>query len=97
MIEKPQYVLSYSRDNSIPNWVSWHVSKNWLDSAPRQDDFRTDESLPASWYRVSPSSFTGSGFDRGHNCPSADRTRSIEDNSATFLMNNIIPQDSSSS
>jgi endonuclease G len=37
-------------------------------------------------------SYTGSGFDRGHNCPSADRTRSVEDNSATFLMTNMIPQ-----
>lgn len=31
-----------------------------------------------------------SGYDRGHNCPSADRTDS--DNYATFLMSNIVPQ-----
>ncbi|PSR55896.1 DNA/RNA non-specific endonuclease [Adhaeribacter arboris] len=92
LLEKPQYVLSYSRDNSIPNWVSWHVSSTWLGSAPRQDDFRTDESLPDDWYKVSPGSYTNSGFDRGHNCPSADRTKSIEDNSATFLMTNMMPQ-----
>lgn len=92
LIEKPQYVLSYTRDGSIPNWVSWHVSKDWLGTAPRQDDFRVDESLPADWYHVSPSGYTNSGFDRGHNCPSADRTRSTEDNSATFLMTNMIPQ-----
>jgi endonuclease G len=92
LIEKPQYVISYSRDNGIPNWVSWHVSKDWLGTAPRQDNFRADESLPTDWYRVSPSAYTNSGFDRGHNCPSADRTRNEEDNSATFLMTNMIPQ-----
>jgi endonuclease G, mitochondrial len=92
LIERPQYVLSYSRDRGTPNWVSWQVSADWLGSAPRQDDFRADESLPADWFRVTSSSYTGSGFDRGHNCPSADRTRSVEDNSATFLMTNIIPQ-----
>ncbi|MDQ3290712.1 MAG: DNA/RNA non-specific endonuclease [Bacteroidota bacterium] len=92
LLEKPQYVLSYSRDTSIPNWVSWHVSTDWLGSAPRQDDFKADESLPGDWFRVSPGSYTSSGFDRGHNCPSADRTRSQEDNSATFLMTNMIPQ-----
>ncbi|WP_228466902.1 DNA/RNA non-specific endonuclease [Adhaeribacter swui] len=92
LIEKPQYVLSYSRDNGIPNWVSWHVSKDWLGTAPRQDNFRADETLPADWYRVSPGAYTNSGFDRGHNCPSADRTKSEEDNSATFLMTNMIPQ-----
>ena len=38
------------------------------------------------------SSYTGSGFDRGHLCPSADRTSTVADNSATFLMTNIMPQ-----
>lgn len=92
LIERRQYVLSYSRDRGTPNWVCWQVSADWLGSAPRQDDFRADEALPANWFRVTSSSYTGSGFDRGHNCPSADRTRSQEDNSATFLMTNIIPQ-----
>jgi endonuclease G, mitochondrial len=92
LIEKPQYTLSYSRDRGIPNWVSWYVSKDWLGSAPRQDDFRADQILPTGWYRVLPSSYTNSGFDRGHNIPSADRTKIVEDNSATFLMTNMIPQ-----
>lgn len=35
---------------------------------------------------------SGSGFDRGHNCPSADRTDSAADNTATFLMSNTMPQ-----
>lgn len=89
---KPQYALSYSRERGTPNWVSWHVSKDWLGEADRQDDFRSDPALPEGWYRVTASSYTGSGFDRGHNTPSADRTKSEEDNSATFLMTNMIPQ-----
>ncbi len=92
LMEKPQYALSYHRDKGIPNWVSWHVDASWLGSAPRQDDFRADNTLPTGWYRVSNTSYTGSGFDRGHNCPSADRTRTVTDNSATFLMTNMIPQ-----
>ncbi|KAA5539158.1 DNA/RNA non-specific endonuclease [Adhaeribacter rhizoryzae] len=92
LIQKPQYTFSYSRDRGTPNWVSWHVSQDWLGSAPRQDDFRADNTLPAGWYRVGPSAYSGSGFDRGHNVPSADRTKTEEDNSATFLMTNMIPQ-----
>ena len=92
LLHKPQYALSYSRDKAIPNWVSWHVMKDWFGTADRQDNFREDDTLPADWYQVSPTSYTGSGFDRGHNCPSADRTKSVEDNSATFLMTNMIPQ-----
>jgi endonuclease G len=49
-------------------------------------------SLPKKWYEASNSSYKGSGFDKGHNCPSGDRTSSPEANSATFLMDNIIPQ-----
>jgi len=89
---KPQYALSYSRDRGTPNWVSWHVSPDWLGTAERQDNFRPDPALPEGWYQVSAGSYKGSGFDRGHNTPSADRTSSIQDNAATFLMTNMIPQ-----
>ena len=84
--------MSYHRDRGIPNWVSWHLSTDWRGSAARQDDFRPDATLPASWYQVQANSYTGSGFDRGHNCPSADRTSTVADNSATFLMTNMMPQ-----
>src|SRR5262249_30181204 len=60
--------------------------------APRQDDFRNDTTLPAGWYQVLGTDYSGSGFDRGHMCPSADRTASVLDNSATFLMTNMVPQ-----
>src|SRR5215510_7666891 len=86
LMEKPQYSMSYSRDNGGPNWVSWHLDSSWLGSTPRQDDFREDPTLPVGWYRVQATDFSGSGFDRGHMCPSADRTITVAANSATFLM-----------
>ena len=92
LMTKSQYTMSYHRDRGTPNWVSWHLSSAWLGSTPRQDDFRADDALPSSWYHVGSTSYSGSGFDRGHNCPSADRTGSIADNSATFLMSNMMPQ-----
>ena len=92
LLSKTQYALSYHRDRGIPNWVSWHLSTDWRGSAARQDDFRPDATLPAGWYQVQATSYAGSGFDRGHNCPSADRTSTVADNSATFLMSNMMPQ-----
>jgi endonuclease G len=92
LLDKPQYAVGYSRDLGRPNWVSWHLSSVWLGSTPRQDDFRNDTTLPAGWYQVQATDYTGSGFDRGHHCPSADRTLSVPDNSATFLMTNMMPQ-----
>ncbi|MDX6386121.1 MAG: endonuclease mitochondrial [Blastocatellia bacterium] len=92
LMQKPQYALSYSRDNGEANWVSWHLDASWLGSTPRQDDFRADTTLPAGWYQVQATDFSGSGFDRGHMCPSGDRTITVAANSATFLMTNMIPQ-----
>lgn len=92
LLSKPQYAVGYSRDLGRPNWVSWHLDSTWLGSAPRQNDFRNDPSLPAGWYQVQGTDYSGSGFDRGAHTPSGDRTRTVADNSATFLMTNMMPQ-----
>ena len=92
LLIKPQYSLSYNRSRATANWVAWHLDTSWIGSADRQDDFRPDPTLPNGWYQVTDSDYSGSGYDRGHMCPSGDRTRSIPDNSATFLMTNIVPQ-----
>ncbi len=92
LMVKPQYALSYNRSRATANWVAWRLDSTWIGGADRQDDFRPDETLPAGWYRVLDTDYSGSGYDRGHMTPSGDRTRSIPDNSATFLMTNIVPQ-----
>ncbi|WP_316805431.1 DNA/RNA non-specific endonuclease [Pedobacter nototheniae] len=92
LMERTYYVSSYSKSRGTPNWVSWHIGSTDLGSTSRQDDFRADNTLPSGWYQVSNSSYSGSGFDRGHNCPSGDRTSSVAANSSTFLMTNMIPQ-----
>jgi len=92
LMQKPQYTLSYNRQKATPNWVAWRLDSSWIGSAERQDDYRPDPSLPAGWYQVVDSDYSGSGYTRGHMTPSGDRTRSIPDNSATFLMTNFIPQ-----
>jgi endonuclease G, mitochondrial len=92
LIQKAQYSLSYNNSKKIANWVSWQLNKNWLGTVDRQNNFQPDKSLPTEWYHVKPSDYSGSGYDKGHLTPSADRTKNVEDNSATFLMTNMIPQ-----
>jgi len=92
LMEKTQYCLSYNNSKHNPNWVSWRCGVEWLGSTARQDDFRADTTLPTGWYECGPTEFSGTGFDRGHMCPSADRTSTVATNSATFLMTNMIPQ-----
>lgn len=92
LMQKMTYSLSYNSTEGKPNWVSWHLDNTWLGSATRCDCFASDVLLPSGVYRVSSSSYTNSGFDRGHNCPSGDRTFSSTDNRETFLMTNMMPQ-----
>ena len=94
LMEKPEFALSYSRDLGRPNWVSWHLSDDWIGSLPRVDTFRPDPAVPPDWYRVQAFDFTDSGFDRGHMVPNADRDKetSIPINQATFLMSNMVAQ-----
>lgn len=87
------YTQSYSRSKAIPNWVSWHLDASTTTKvAERMDNFAGFSELPPDFFMAASSSYTGSGFDRGHNCPSADRSSSPAANSATFLMTNMVPQ-----
>lgn len=86
------YAVSYSRDRAIPNWVAWRVTKNDKGDVDRVDSFRPDDRLPKGWVQVRPADYTGSGYDRGHICPNADRNGSPEGMAATFLMTNMTPQ-----
>ncbi|MVM31033.1 DNA/RNA non-specific endonuclease [Spirosoma sp. HMF4905] len=91
-ITRPQYMLSYNRSRGIANWVSWHLSPSWKGDAKRTTDFRPDPTLPTGWYAARPNDYTNTGFDRGHLCPSDDRDSTPEDNAATFILSNIVPQ-----
>ena len=93
LIDFKYFIVSYSSTRATPNWVSWHLDETSSTNATaRLDNWASYSGLPSGFYQVQSTSYSGSGFDRGHDCPSADRTSSVEANSSTFLMPNIIPQ-----
>ena len=93
LIDQKYYVESYNATKGEPNWVSWHLdATNTTNVTDRLNNFAGWADLPTNWFQVESDGYSGSGFDRGHNCPSADRTSSVNANSATFLMTNMIPQ-----
>jgi endonuclease G len=93
LLDQSYYVESYSSSRGTPNWVSWHLDvSNFSGVTKRLDNFAAFTGIPASAFAVQSNSYKDSGFDRGHNTPSGDRTSSIDANSATFLMTNMIPQ-----
>ena len=89
---KSGYVISYNSGRKVPNWVSWELNTSYLGAIDRQDDFRPDDTLPPTLPQAQLSDYSGSGFDRGHMCPSADRTLTTASNSQTFYLTNMVPQ-----
>jgi endonuclease G len=90
---KPQYALSYNPKRNVANWVSWNLDASYFGPVPRhKGKFLVDTSLPAGFYRVEDRDYVGSGFDRGHMVRSEERTRTPEDNLATFFLTNVLPQ-----
>lgn len=86
--------FSYNNARGTINWVSWKTTRDDLgDSLPRPD-FRPDPRLPGSFKRIGYYEYSGSGYDRGHMVPSADRFGDPKLNEETFMMTNIVPQTS---
>ncbi len=90
LLDRATYSLSYNRQNGGPNWVAWHTDASDLGDVDRGNNFAPDPDLP-SQSQIRPTDYRGSGYDRGHVCPSGDRTANKTDNSATFYMSNMLP------
>ncbi len=91
LLRRSQYALSYNDTLRFPNWVSWHLIKADIGSEPR-GAFTPDPDLPRTFTKITPSDYTNSGYDRGHNCPAKDRSANPTDSKAVFYMSNMTPQ-----
>ncbi len=91
LIQRDQYAMAYNDTTREPNWVAWNLTSGDTGSSGRSDFF-VDTTLPAGFYRVLTTDYSGSGYDRGHLCPSGDRTVTVADNEVTFFMSNMMPQ-----
>ena len=91
LIQRTVEAMDYSDALGEANWVSWDLTAGDVGSSGRSS-FSADPDLPAGFTAIYTGDYTGSGFDRGHMCPSADRTVTVADNDQVFYMSNIIPQ-----
>ncbi len=94
LVIRDSHVLSYNNSRGTANWVAWKTTRADLgDSIPRPQ-FQPDRSLPDGFRKIAYYDYSGSGYDRGHMLPSADRFGNKHLNEQTFLMTNIVPQTS---
>jgi endonuclease G len=86
------HLLSYNNSRGTLNWIAWKTTRADLgDHLPRHL-FEPDPLLPGGFRRIAYYDYSGSGYDRGHMVPSADRFGNVKLNEDTFLMTNIVPQ-----
>jgi endonuclease G len=88
-IKKSQRWTVYEmyNSNSVSNWKR----SDWYDTEWNGDPFQEDPNLPVG-YRTTLDMYRGSGYNRGHLCPSADRLENQEANEQTFYLSNMQPQ-----
>lgn len=91
LIQRDQYAMDYNDTRRVPNWVSWDLTTEDVGGSGRSN-FAVDPDLPASFTVVGTGDYSGSGYDRGHMCPSADRTIDAANNKIVFYMTNMVPQ-----
>src|SRR5947208_1884529 len=84
LITRDQYVLSYNGKLHTPNWVSWQLVKSDIGNTAR-GAFEPDPDLPKGFTKITSNVYNACGFDRGHMCPSKDRSDSAANNDATFF------------
>ncbi len=92
LLVKAEFVISYNGTRKGANWVSWLLDGTSFGGAIRTRTWRSDTTLPSSVPQAYDSDYTNSGYDRGHMCPSGDRTRTEDPNRVTFTLSNALPQ-----
>ena len=92
LVQRSVQSLDFADNLGEPVWASWDLTGSDIGGSGRNSSFYTDTNLPPNFYRVTTGDYTHSGYDRGHMCPSADRTDTTNDNKLVFFMSNIVPQ-----
>jgi endonuclease G len=95
LMKKEWFALSYNNSRGTPNWVSWQLVKEDIgNKRPEPGPFEPDDTLPKGFHRVKPADYkyAKTGFERGHMCNNADRGKTLETASTTFVMTNMVPQ-----
>lgn len=89
-IEIRNYSMLYDTDLKMAYWVAYPLCSWYLGDSGRTDAWGYDDKLAVN---LQPNLSKGiTGYDRGHQIPSGDRTRSKTINQQTFYYTNMTPQ-----
>lgn len=84
------YSYGWDPNNLVALWVAYPLNASTIGSGSRTNEWGLDPKVPRKYQPVLYSAFSGY-YDRGHQCPSADRL-TYEYNVTTFYGVNMTPQ-----
>lgn len=94
------YAVEWDDSKKAQRWTCYTLTaENTVEAGKRStwwngmDPFQEDTQIPAKYRtRLSDYTYSKTGYQRGHICPSYDRLYSKEANEQTFYLSNIQPQ-----
>lgn len=90
LVEYSSYTLCYDADHRQAAWVKHKLTLEQVNGPQkRTNNYRMDPQIEDP---VVKTDYKGSGFDRGHLLPAADRKKDYQSMSETFFMTNMSPQ-----
>ena len=91
---KRNFAMLYDKKNRLALWVAYPLSRDYLGNQKRSNAWAFDPAFPNQFQPHLSKGF-GRGLDRGHQLPSADRTKNRAENATTFYYTNMTAQASS--
>lgn len=88
------YSMLFDADNKVALWIAYPLCSSYIGGSGRSDAWGYDPKIPAELQPTLSSGWGVSGYDRGHQLPSGDRTSSRETNAQTFYYTNMTAQKS---
>lgn len=91
---KTNFAIHYNEQLKNADYVVEHISTQSIrTNVIRKNNFNEDHSIP-QMYQATLADYHIEGIDRGHLSPAGDNTSSSQSMSESFLLSNIVPQDS---
>lgn len=91
-LQNETYSVVYNPALRIPVAADWELTPDYLGKTSREPSWRFAEDKRVPKPRARHEDYTNSGYDRGHMCPAADRSKNTDMMKETFIMTNVCPQ-----
>ena len=92
LLYRKAYIVSYNKDNRIPNWVAWHLTGAHTYGDVKRPGNAWHEDLDVPTPRASTFDYKESYWARGHMCPAGDNKWDGDAMYESFLYTNCCPQ-----